>query len=110
MLATLGERAFSDPAWLFEIKYDGVRVLAERDGDRLTVRGRSGQDTTSRCPGLVRARLALPIDRFVVDGEIVALDDAGRPSFQRLQPRMALTDPRDAPPAPTAPPLSGVFF
>src|SRR4030095_10418979 len=94
-LATLGERAFSDSAWLFEIKYDGVRVLAERNGDRLTLRGRSGQDTPSRYPEMVRALLALPIDRFVIDGEIVALDDAGRPSFQRLQPRMALTDPRE---------------
>jgi bifunctional non-homologous end joining protein LigD len=109
-LATLGERAFSDPAWLFEIKYDGVRVLAERNGDRLTLRGRSGQDTTSRYPEMVRALLALPIDRFVIDGEIVALDDAGRPSFQRLQPRMALTDPRDVALAAAGRPVMGVFF
>ena len=109
-LATPGERAFSDPAWLFEIKYDGVRVLAERDGDRLTLRGRSGQDTTSRYPEVVRALLALPIERFVIDGEIVALDDAGRPSFQRLQPRMTLTDPRDVALAAAAQPVVGVFF
>jgi len=109
-LATPGERAFSDPAWLFEIKYDGVRVLAERDGDRLTLRGRSGQDTTSRYPEVVRALLALPIERFVIDGEIVAPDEAGRPSFQRLQPRMALTDPRDVVLAAAARPVIGVFF
>ncbi len=109
-LATLGERAFSDPAWLYEIKYDGVRVLASRDGDRVTLYGRSGQDTTSRYPEVVRALRALPIQRFVVDGEIVALDDAGRPSFQRLQPRMALTDPREVVRAAAQWPAVGVFF
>jgi bifunctional non-homologous end joining protein LigD len=109
-LATLGERPFSDPAWLYEIKYDGVRVLASRDGDRVTLYGRSGQDTTSRYPEVVRALRALPIQRFVVDGEIVALDDAGRPSFQRLQPRMALTDPREIARAAAQWPAVGVFF
>jgi bifunctional non-homologous end joining protein LigD len=109
-LATLGERPFSDPAWLYEIKYDGVRVLASRDGDRVTLYGRSGQDTTSRYPEVVRALRALPIQPFVVDGEIVALDDAGRPSFQRLQPRMALTDPREVARAAAQWPAVGVFF
>jgi bifunctional non-homologous end joining protein LigD len=109
-LATLGERPFSDPAWLYEIKYDGVRVLASRDGARVALYGRSGQDTTSRYPEVARALLALPIERFVIDGEIVALDDAGRPSFQRLQPRMALTDPREIARAAAQQPAVGVFF
>ena len=109
-LATLAERPFSDPAWLFEIKYDGVRVLAERRGERVTLYGRSGQDTTSRYPEVVRALRALAIERFVIDGEIVALDDAGRPSFQRLQPRMALTDPREIAMAAQQRPAVGVFF
>jgi bifunctional non-homologous end joining protein LigD len=109
-LATLAERPFSDPAWLFEIKYDGVRVLASRRGDRVELYGRSGQDTTSRYPEVARALRALPIDSFVIDGEIVALDDAGRPSFQRLQPRMALTDPREIERAGAQRPAIGVFF
>ncbi|HWN13346.1 MAG TPA: DNA ligase D, partial [Candidatus Dormibacteraeota bacterium] len=109
-LATLAERPFSDPAWLFEIKYDGVRVLAERRGERVTLYGRSGQDTTSRYPEVVRALRALAIEHFVIDGEIVALDDAGRPSFQRLQPRMALTDPREIAMAAQQRPAVGVFF
>jgi bifunctional non-homologous end joining protein LigD len=109
-LATLAERPFSDPAWLYEIKYDGVRVLASRAGDRVTLYGRSGQDTTSRYPEVVRALHALPVDRFVIDGEIVALDDAGRPSFQRLQPRMALTDPREAARMAAQRPAVGIFF
>ncbi len=109
-LATLAERPFSDPAWLFEIKYDGVRVLASRRGDRVELYGRSGQDTTSRYPEVARALRALPVDSFVIDGEIVALDDAGRPSFQRLQPRMALTDPREIERAAAQRPALGVFF
>jgi bifunctional non-homologous end joining protein LigD len=110
VLATLAERPFSDPAWLYEIKYDGVRVLASRDGERVTLYGRSGQDTTSRYPDVARALLALPIERFVIDGEIVALDAAGRPSFQLLQPRMALTDPREIAMAAAQRPAVGVFF
>jgi bifunctional non-homologous end joining protein LigD len=109
-LATLAEEPFSDPAWLFEIKYDGVRVLASRRGDRVELFGRSSQDTTSRYPEVVRALRALPVDSFVIDGEIVALDDAGRPSFQRLQPRMALTDPREIERLAVQRPAIGVFF
>ena len=109
-LATLVERPFSDPAWLFEIKYDGVRVLAARRRERVTLYGRSGRDTTSRYPEVVRALRALPLDSFVIDGEIVALDEAGRPSFQRLQPRMALTDPREIAMAAQRQPVVGVFF
>src|SRR2546422_2942175 len=78
MLATLVDRPFSDPAWLFEIKYDGVRVLASRVGERVELRGRSGMIVTARYPEVVRALRALPLDRFLLDGEIVALDAAGR--------------------------------
>jgi bifunctional non-homologous end joining protein LigD len=109
-LATLAERPFSDPAWIFEIKYDGVRVLAVRRGERVGLYGRSGQDTTSRYPEVVRALGALPLDSFVIDGEIVALDEAGRSNFQLLQPRMALTDPREVAIAAQRRPVIGVFF
>src|SRR5882724_7339086 len=110
MLATLDERAPSDKGWLFEIKFDGVRVLAARRGERVELYGRSGQLITGRYPDLVRTLLALPVEHFVVDGEIVALDARGRPSFQRLQPRMALTDPREIESAAVRIPVEGVFF
>jgi bifunctional non-homologous end joining protein LigD len=109
-LAAQAKAPFADPAWLYEIKYDGVRVLAERRGERVALYGRSGQDTTSRYPEIVRALESLAIDRFVIDGEIVALDASGRPSFQRLQPRMGLTDPGDVALAAQRRPAVGVFF
>jgi bifunctional non-homologous end joining protein LigD len=110
MLATLGERPPSGAGWIFEIKFDGVRVLAARRGEEIELYGRSGQLITGRYPDLVQALLALPIEDFVIDGEIVALDERGRPSFQRLQPRMALTDPREIEAAAARVPVEGVFF
>ena len=110
MLATLSDRPPADKGWLFEIKFDGVRVLAARRGDRVELYGRSGQLITGRYPDLTHALLALPVEHFVLDGEIVALDEAGRPSFQRLQPRMHLTNPRDIEGAAARIPIEGVFF
>lgn len=110
MLATLVDRPFSGPEWLFEVKYDGVRVLAERDGDRVRLWGRSGQDFTARYPEVVEALESLPLDRFVLDGEVVAFDAAGRTSFQRLQARMHVSRPADVAVARRQVPVRAVFF
>jgi bifunctional non-homologous end joining protein LigD len=110
MLATLVDETPSDPAWLFEIKYDGVRVLASRAGDDVELRGRSGQVVTTRYPEVAAALHALPLQSFVLDGEIVALDDRGRSSFQRLQERMGLTRPADVERARGEVPVSAAFF
>jgi bifunctional non-homologous end joining protein LigD len=110
MLASPADKPFTHPDWIFEIKYDGVRVLAERDGARVTLHGRAGQDFTPRYPEVATALRALPLQRFVLDGEVVALDEAGRPSFQRLQNRMHLTRPADVERARAMVPVSAVFF
>ncbi|MBM4438985.1 MAG: non-homologous end-joining DNA ligase [Candidatus Rokubacteria bacterium] len=110
MLATLAEQSFSRPGWLFEAKYDGVRVLAERAGGTVELYGRAGQRFTPRYPEVVAALRALPLDRFLLDGEVVALDERGRPSFQRLQLRMHLTHAADVERARGATPVTGVFF
>ena len=55
MLATLQERPFSGPEWIFEIKYDGVRVLAERNGNTVELYGRNGTQITNRYPELREA-------------------------------------------------------
>ncbi len=110
MLATLAERPFSNGEWLFEIKYDGVRAFAlRREGD-VELHGRSGRAITGRYPELAAALRALPVPDFLIDGEIVALDSSGKPSFQRLQSRMGLTDPRDIERAATQVPVAGIFF
>jgi len=90
MLARAMEEPFSDPAWLFEPKLDGYRMLAARLGPAVRLLTRSGNDATRTFPELVRALKALPVSDFVLDGEVVAHDAAGRPSFQRLQQRARL--------------------
>jgi bifunctional non-homologous end joining protein LigD len=110
MLATLVEAPPTDLDWLFEIKYDGVRVLASRADDKVELRGRSGQVVTTRYPEVAAALRALPLRQFLLDGEIVALDDEGRSSFQRLQERMGLTRPADVERARAEVPVGMVAF
>jgi bifunctional non-homologous end joining protein LigD len=110
MLATLATRPPEGEDWLFEVKYDGVRVLAERRGDAVTLLGRSGRVVTGSYPEIVAALRALVFDEFVLDGEIVALDARGTPSFQRLQARMGLTRPADVARAMATVPVQAVFF
>jgi bifunctional non-homologous end joining protein LigD len=95
MLATLADRPPAGEDWCYEIKYDGVRVIARRDGDDLVMFGRSGEEITQRYPEIAAALRSLPVTRFTLDGEIIAEDETGRPSFQLLQKRMHLTRPRD---------------
>jgi bifunctional non-homologous end joining protein LigD len=96
MLATTSERPFSRDGWLFELKYDGVRAIAEagRGGARLFAR--SGGERTRLYPELTAALAHLPVERVVLDGEIVALDARGRASFERIQRRFTQNDPREA--------------
>lgn len=81
--------------WAFEMKWDGVRVVAYVDGPAVELRGRSGRDMTATYPEVVEALAGLELPGAVVDGEVVAIDDDGAPSFSRLQERMLLTKPRD---------------
>ncbi len=93
-LAKSTDDPFDNDKWLFEIKYDGVRVLAIRQGENTHLYARKGTDITNRYPEVVLALNSIALDRFVLDGEIVALDERGRPSFQLLQRRMHVNDAR----------------
>ena len=76
--------------WLFELKYDGFRLMAAKEGGRVRLFYRRGTDVTHLFPDLARAVAALPYPSFLLDGEVVVLDDGARPSFQRLQKRTQL--------------------
>jgi bifunctional non-homologous end joining protein LigD len=93
MLATLIEHPFSDPSWLFEIKWDGVRALAWVADGKLTLRSRKGNDVTQTYPDLASLPKFLNARRAILDGEIVILNDRGRSDFERLQERMHVRAP-----------------
>ena len=95
MLATLGEHPFSDPNWLFEIKWDGVRALARIENGNVTLRSRTGAEITKRYPELASFPEALAARQAIVDGEIVALDAKGHSDFERLQERMHVRAPSE---------------
>jgi len=95
MLATIGEAPFSDPNWLFEIKWDGVRALAWIADGALTLRSRTGQDITRRYPDLASLPEAVAAREVILDGEIVALDARGHSDFERLQERMHVRAPSE---------------
>ncbi len=94
-LATLTDKRFSDPRWIFERKFDGMRCLAFRDRDRVWLLSRNRQPLNGTYPELVDALSAQHATRFVVDGEVVAFEGR-RTSFARLQGRLGITNPEVA--------------
>lgn len=95
MLATLTDDPFSDEAWIYERKLDGVRCLAFRDGGRVRLLSRNRKPQNPNYPELVEVIGAQKPRDFVVDGEIVAFEK-GLTSFSRLQQRMKIADPERA--------------
>lgn len=88
-------RSLSTPSWV-EVKWDGIRAVGTWSNGRMLLHARSGIDITARYPELTADGAPfLPASDAVVDGEIVAFDGQGRPSFSLLQNRMHLTRPRE---------------
>ena len=81
---------FHRDGWIFEIKYDGYRLLIERSGEQVALRSRRGIDLTPRFPEIVKCARSLPCDEFAIDGEVVVHDAQGRPRFGLLQARAAV--------------------
>lgn len=91
MLATLVDAAFDAPGWLWEPKLDGIRVLAYLQEGRVELRSRRGLDVTKQYPEVAASLAAQTPRTMVLDGELCALDEAGVPRFQLLQPLINLT-------------------
>ncbi len=95
MLAATADGPFNGDNWLFEIKYDGYRLLAAKEGRAVRLLYRGGGDATEVFPEISSAIRRLPFDRLVIDGEVVVLGADGRPSFASLQSRGMLRNRHD---------------
>ncbi len=95
MKATSGALPLGDD-WGYEVKWDGMRALAFVDGDRLRVQSYNLRDVTPSWPELDDLPQALPLTTALLDGELVAMDSTGNPSFGRLQQRMHIANRAEA--------------
>lgn len=90
-LATLVEKPPDGDEWLHELKFDGYRMLCHLHGKKVSFWSRNGKDWTERFPKLAKAVKGLGVSSAILDGEVVAMDTAGRTSFQRLQQAIGKT-------------------
>ncbi len=89
-MTAVAREPFSHPDWLFEPKLDGIRAIARVADGAATLHSRRGVDLTANYPDLAAALAAQPVAEALFDGEIVAFDERGVPSFELLQQRMNL--------------------
>src|SRR3984893_9808224 len=85
MLATLVREPFDAPGWVYEEKYDGYRILAYKEGGRVTLLSRNEKDRTGTFSKIAKAVAALPADTALLDGEVVSFDRRNVSRFQLLQ-------------------------
>jgi bifunctional non-homologous end joining protein LigD len=109
MKATAGELPIGE-GWTYEVKWDGMRALTFVEGGQLRVQSANERDVTVSWPELAGLADALPVEAAVLDGELVATDDEGRPSFGRLQQRMHITSAVEAARRANEVPVSYVVF
>jgi bifunctional non-homologous end joining protein LigD len=95
MLCATEPERLDDPERVYELKLDGVRIVADKQGDKVVLRYRNGRSVSVSYPEIAQAVAALAPERVVLDGEIVAFDERGRPSFERILPRIQALRPRD---------------
>ncbi len=87
MKARLAEKPSADGDWSYELKFDGIRLIAVKTGKKVSLLSRNKNELAGRFPEIVEAIRNLPTRECVIDGEVVALDAEGRSSFQLLQAR-----------------------
>ena len=89
MAARIVDKLPEGSDWMYEVKFDGYRALLLKNNDRVWIRSRNDKDLTATYPSVAAAGRRLNADQAVLDGEIVAVDADGHPSFQALQHRAA---------------------
>ena len=87
MKAKLVEEPPAAGDWIYELKFDGIRLIGVKKHDKVSLLSRNENELTRRFPEIVEAIKTLPARECVIDGEVVALDEEGRSSFQLLQAR-----------------------
>jgi bifunctional non-homologous end joining protein LigD len=95
MLCGLDGANLVDAERLYELKLDGVRIVADKRGGQVALRYRNGRSATANYGEIARALSLLPIEDALLDGEIVTFDAEGKPSFERLAPRIHAQKPLD---------------
>ncbi|MEI9948141.1 MAG: non-homologous end-joining DNA ligase [Pseudomonadota bacterium] len=110
MLCALTGAELVDESRIYELKIDGVRIVADKHGRAVALRYRNGRAASSSYPEIARAVSALAPERVVLDGEVVAFDAEGRPSFQRIAPRIHAERPLDVRTAMNEVPVSYLVF
>src|SRR5690242_7939054 len=90
MLATLVRALPEGPDWEYELKLDGYRLQAIKDGTEVRLYSRQGHDFTKKFARIAANVSKIKATSFVLDGEAVAVDDRGKPSFQMLQNRTSM--------------------
>ena len=110
MKAVTGTLPSDETGWAFEIKWDGVRVLSGIESGKVRLRSSNGNDITGRYPELQALADALADHVVVLDGEVVAFDEQGRPSFGRLQSRMHLAKAAEVRERAASVPITYVVF
>jgi bifunctional non-homologous end joining protein LigD len=110
MLCHTAEKSFSSDDWVFELKYDGFRMLSFGGAGQATLRYRSSQDPTERYPEITSAVRALPIPGLVLDGEVVMLDAEGKPDFHKLSFRGQMHKTSEIQRAALAAPVTYIVF
>ena len=110
MLATLGTLPKKGRGWAYEFKWDGIRAVTYIDGGRVRVLTRNGNDVSEVYPELRGLGLQLGATPVILDGEIVAMDDEGRPSFSKLQNRMQVRGSAQVRRAATLTPVHYLIF
>ena len=97
MLASPFDKAFNNKDWVFEVKWDGVRAILFKQKKEIRIQSRNGNDITKKYPEIVNsARISLRnSDSAVIDGEIVVLNEQGRPDFNTHQHRINIQDPNE---------------